>query len=122
MYQPTLNFQLKPISLKVSHIIENTKDFLKRISKLSNIPSNPLLASLDVIGFHTQIPHDEGIEVISSYLDQLDDQTVSTESLWKLVEIAVKNIYFENGNKMYHQFLGTSIGTKLAPRFMQIYS
>lgn len=81
-------------------IIEDTQDFLKRISKISKIWPNALLISFKIPELFFQIPQNEGIKVMWPYSNECDDQTVSIESLRKLAEIVVKNSFFENEDKM----------------------
>ena len=49
------------------------------------------------------------------------DEPVSTECLCKLVKIALKENYFELGDEIFHQLLGTAIGTKFAPNYANIF-
>ena len=97
-----LDFQLKSLVPKIPHILEDTYDFLKRISNINDIPANALLVSFDVVGLNPHIPHNEGIEIMSSYLNKREDHSDSTESLCQLAEIILKHNYFENGKETYH--------------------
>ena len=116
-----LDFHLKNIVPTIPHILEDTKDFLKRINDIGEIPSGSLLVTFDVVGLYPHIPHEEGIETIKKYLNLREDQSVSTNSLCDLARIILTENYFELGKDMYHQKLGTAIGTKFAPPYANLF-
>ena len=116
-----LDYHLKPIIPQVPLILEDTRDFLSRIKGLRNIPEDALLVSFDVVGLYPHIPHDEGIAIMAEFLEGRTDKTVSTRSLCELAKIFLKENYFENGNSVYHQMLGTAIGTKFAPPYANLF-
>ena len=74
-----------------------------------------------MVGLYPHIPHDEGVQTMSKYLDLRDDKSVSKESLCTLAEIVLKQNYLELGNNLYHQLSGTAIGTKFAPPYANIF-
>ena len=51
----------------------------------------------------------------------IKDQSVTSENLYKLAEIVLKHNYFEFGQDVYQQILGTAIGTKFAPPNANIF-
>ena len=57
---------------------------------------------------------------MSSYLNKREEHSDSTESLCQLAEIILKHNYFENGTEIYHQLLGTAIGTKFPPNYANL--
>ena len=116
-----LDFHLKQIVPEIPHILEDTRDFLKRIADLSDIPENAILVSFDVIGLYPHIPHDDGLKFMKMFLDNRKDKTVSTESLIELANIVLKENYFELGDQAYQQMLGTAIGTIFAPTYANLF-
>ena len=116
-----LDFHLKNIIPTIPHILEDTRDFLYRTEQLQNIPEGTLLVSFDVVGLYPHIPHDEGLQIMKKYLDKREDQSVTSENLYKLAEIVLKHNYFEFGQDVYQQILGTAIGTKFAPPYANIF-
>ena len=116
-----LDFHLKNIIPTIPHILEDTRDFLYRIEQLQNIIEATLPVSLDVVGLYPHIPHDEGLQVMKKYLDKREDESVTSVNLYKLVEIVLKHKYFEFGQDVYQQILGTTIGTKFAPPYANIF-
>ena len=93
-------------------------DFLDQIG---DAPQNALLISFDVVALYPHIPHDQGVEIMRSFLDKREDQSVSSESLCKLANIVLKHNYFELGKNLYHQISGTAIITKFAPHYANTF-
>ena len=58
---------------------------------------------------------------MKKYLDKREDQSVTSENLYKLAEIVLKYNYFEFGQDVYQQILGTVIVTKFAPPHANIF-
>ena len=67
------------------------------------------------------MPHEEGIKTIAKYLETREDKTVSSKSLCDLASIVLKENYSELSSKIYHQKLGTAIGTKFAPPYANLF-
>ena len=116
-----LDYHLKSLIPNVPHILEDTRDFVNRIQDLSDLPESSILVSFDVVGLYPHIPHEEGIKTIAEYLETREDKTVSTKSLCDLASIVLKENYFELSSKIYHQKLGTAIGTKFAPPYANLF-
>ena len=76
-----LDFHLKLLVTKAPHILEDTRDFLTRITEIKDLPA--LLVSLDIVGLYPHIPHEEGIKT----------EGIFTKSLCDLATIILKNIY-----------------------------
>ena len=74
-----------------------------------------------MVGLYSHRPHDEGLQIMKKYLDKPEDQLVTLENLYKLAEIVLKHNYFECGQDVYQQILGTAIGTKFAPPYVNIF-
>ena len=116
-----IDHHLKEIPPKIPNILEDTRDFLNRIEELGDIPEDSILVSFDVVGLYPSIPHDEGIEYMHEMLQQHSTSKVSAESLCELAELILTNNFFEFGDKIYHQKLGTAMGTKFAPQYANIF-
>ena len=116
-----LDYHLKTIVPTVPHILQDTRDFINRIKHLDNIPDNSILVSFDVVGLYPHIPHEEGLKTMSEYLDTREDKTVTTQSLTDLAKLILKENFFELSDKIYHQKLGTAIGTKFAPPYANLF-
>ena len=58
---------------------------------------------------------------MKKYLGNRENQSVRSENLYKLAEIVLKHNYFEFGQDVYQQILGTAIGTKFTPPYANIF-
>ena len=52
---------------------------------------------------------------------KLERIKLSTKGLCDLASIVLKENYFELSSKIYHQKLGTAIGTKFAPPYANLF-
>ena len=73
------------------------------------------------MGLYPHIPHEEGIGIMKEFLNQREVKDISEKSLCDLATIILKNNFFEIGEEVYHQLLGTAIGTKFAPSFANLF-
>ena len=113
-----LIFIKKPVVQTIPHILEDTRDFLSRLSYLQNIQENAILVSFDVVELYPNIPYEEGIDIMGTSLHDRSDKSISTESLCRVAKIVLKENYFELGDKI---LLGTAIGTKFVPNYVNIF-
>ena len=100
-------------------------EFLKLIETIK-IPSNCLLASIDVSSLYTNIPHSDGKQSVLYYPQNNPDNYTRPEQptpdiLVELIDIVLKNNVFEFNNKYYLQIQGTAMGTKMAPAYANLF-
>ena len=81
-----LDFHLKNIVSTTPHILEDTRDFLQRLNQIGDIPENALLVSFDVVGLYPHKPHDQGVKIMWRFLDKREDQSVSSESQYRMAK------------------------------------
>ena len=115
-----LDFHLKTIIPTIPHILEHSSDFSSWLNQLCDIPNNTILVTFDVLGLYPHIPHNKGLETMKRYGDKREDQSVFSDSLYKLAKIILKHNYFELGQDAYYQILGTAIDRKFAPHYTNI--
>ena len=70
---------------------------------------------------HETLRERDGIEIMEEFLNQREVKDYSTKSLRDLATIILKNNLFVIGEKVYHQLLGTAIGTKFAPTYPNLF-
>ena len=57
-----LDHNLKSLMQSGKSYIKDTNDFLDKVRKLKNLPSNSILVTADVVGLYPSMPHDSQIE------------------------------------------------------------
>ena len=103
-----LDFHLKPLAQKVKSYIQDTNDFLKKITNLPPLPGDLILCPIDVVDLYPNIPHQEGLIVIRKALDTRKDKTTSTDSLIEVAECVLQNNIFEHNKSVFKQLRVTS--------------
>ena len=58
---------------------------------------------------------------MKEFLNQREVKDISTKGLCHLATIILKNNFFERGEEVYHQLLGTAIETKFAPTYANLF-
>ena len=56
-----LEFHLEPLAQKVKSYIEDTNYFLRKIASLPPLPDDIILCTIDVVGLHPNISHNESL-------------------------------------------------------------
>ena len=116
-----LDYHLKPLAKKVESYIKDTNHFLKKLKELGSLPKNAILCTIDVVGLYPNIPHKGGLASIRKHLDNRENKEVTTDTLVELVDIVLKNNYFQFLDKTFKRKRGTAIGTKFAPPYSILF-
>ena len=116
-----LDSHLDPLIKKIPSVLEDSREFLEKLSGLGKLPEGAILVTFDVVGLYSNIPHEEGLEALRFYLEQREDKSVSTQSLLDLARIVLENNFFGFGEEIFHQILGTAMGTKFAPKYANMF-
>ena len=116
-FQPSLSFTLNLWHKKLKSYINDTNDFLRKITSLSTLQDDIILRTIDVVVLYPNIPHDEGLIALRKSLESREDKTISTDSLMDLAECVLKNNIFEPNLSFFKQLRGTTIGAKMAPPY-----
>ena len=106
---------LQPYAQSGESFILDTGDFLRKVDNLK-INSEDWLFAMDVTSLYTNIPHDEGIKVVSEQLSDRVDMP-SKQSILKLLKLVLKCNCFRFNDKFYLQVNGTAMGTRVAPTY-----
>ncbi|XP_063438424.1 uncharacterized protein LOC134719344 [Mytilus trossulus] len=101
--------------------IQDTTDYLKKMESLNPLPSNIILASMDVSSLYTNIPQDEEIAACEEAWNTRSEKNPPTECLVTLLKLVLENNNFSFNEKHYLQIDGTSMGTKMAPSYANIF-
>ena len=116
-----LDHHLQPIAQKVNSFIKDANYILRKIKSLGQLPEGATLCTIYAIGLYPNIPHEEYLASLRTFLDARTGKEVTTETLLELAEIALKNTTFQFNEKTLKQLRGTSIGTKFSPPYAVIF-
>ena len=104
--------------------IEDTSDLLRKFNKINeqnNLPPEAKPYSVDIKSFYTNIPLKEGAEAFKEVIDDMKDKTIPSNYLLKLLKIVMECNIFKFNNEYWLQLLGTSMGTRVAPTYANIF-
>ena len=106
---------LQPIAQKQKSFIKDTTDVISFTEKMK-IGKDAILISMDVSSLYTNIPHEEGTEIICKAYDSFHNYSppIPTRFLYREMLGLILN---ENS---FH-FNGTDMGTKMAVSFTNIF-
>ena len=88
---------------------------------MTDLPSNIVLCSVDVVGLYSNIPHDKGLSALQKRLELRREKKESTSTLVELAEVVLKNKFLLLVKKTLKQIPGTAIGTKFAPPYSILF-
>ena len=71
--------------------IKETGDFVNKHKELGSVPQNALLVTVDVVRLYPSIPHQDGLDSLSTKLEQREDKKIHTEDLLKMAQFVPKN-------------------------------
>ena len=88
-------------------------DFLDHLP--TKVDFDSTFISLDVTSLYTNITHDSGIEAIAYWIENyptyLIDTCFTKEFIIEGLRLVLKNNYFKFDNKIFHQLIGTTMGS-----------
>lgn len=113
---------LQPIAKKQESYIKDTTHFINFIENIP-LPDNAILVSLDVCSLYTNIPQEEGINVVCQYYEEhyQSKQPIPTTHLGELMRLILKENSFKFNDKHFLQTHGIAMGTKMAVAFAVIF-
>lgn len=87
------------------------------IAELHPLETHDIIGSLDVTSLYTNIPNDEGIEIMKILLDKYrnEREKPSNANLCKLLGLVLKHNNFQFNCTNFLQIGGTAMGTQVAP-------
>ena len=112
---------LQPHAKSLPSYIQDTSDFINRISETIDINKDTILVTLDVKSLYTNISNHEGIEAVKSALNSVSQKPIATKVIIKfLFLILTLNNFVFNGIH-YLQKIGCAMGTVYAPNYANIF-
>lgn len=116
---------IQPLAEKTSSYIRDSKHFIQLLQNVDQLPSNTFLITADVTSLYTNIPHNEGIESITYFIDlfRKDLPTYAPPTIiFKIItEFILKNSIFQFLDSFFIQKEGTSMGTRMAPPYANLF-
>ena len=112
---------LSPLVPSLKSYIKDEWDFVRNFPKKINGSSK--LLSCDIVALYSSIPTDLGLEALAYWIDKLShkiNQRFTKEFILKLAEFVLRNNYFSFDGKMYHQVIGTAMGSIFAPPYVKL--
>ena len=85
------------------------------------MPSNALIATLDVHTIYTNIAHEEGLACMKEQLDKRKDQQIPTDFPIKLMKLVLYNNIFEFHESYWKQNIVTAMGIRPVPHYANIF-
>ncbi len=116
--------QLQPFVPKIKSYIKDSGHIIQILEQLK-VPSDCILATIDVKSLYLNIPHKDGIQAVTTTLynknTEPDDVTIPPGTMKDLLDIVLSHNHFQFNDTMYHQIQGTAMGTKMAPAYANIF-
>ena len=63
-----VDHHLQPLNQNLESYVKDSTDFLNKLEKIPEIPDEAILVTMDVRSLYTNVPNDEGVEAVKSYL------------------------------------------------------
>ena len=113
---------LQPIAQKQQSFIKDTTDFISFIEKIK-IGKDTTLVSMDVSSLKTNIPQEEGTEIVCKAQDSFHNYNppIPTCFLREMLGLILNESSFQFNGENYLQTHGTATGTKMAVSFANIF-
>ena len=120
-----LTYFIQPVASNLPSHVKDTKHFLNLIEKLPRLPTNALLVTADVTSQYTNIPHEEGIAAVIHFMEEykhlLPTNCPPPYIVCIILDFILKQSTFKFMNTHIHQIQGTSMGTRMAPPYTNLF-
>ena len=107
-----------------SHV-KDTKYFHHLIEKLQPLPPNAHLVTVDVTFLYKKIAHEEGIVAVIHFMEEykhlLPTNCPPPHIVHIILDFILKHSTFKFMDTHIHQILGTSMGTRMAPPYANLF-
>ena len=115
-----VDFHLQPEVPKIKSYIKDTNDFLNQLEKVpADKSGNSYLVTLDVRSLYSNIPNEEGVNIIKETLQKAKSKVTSVIIAFLWLILTLNNFTF-NG-KHFLQLLGVAMGTKCSAAYANLF-
>jgi len=112
---------LKPIVKEINHILQNSKQLITEIPSL-HLSNQTKLVTLDVVSLYPNIPIEESIQIILTFIEQHNNPTHPPICIINhLLRFVLNYNCFSFANLFFLQVHGIAMGTKLAPNYANLF-
>ena len=101
--------------------MQDTTDFLSKLSRLNNLPDNTILVTFNVTALYSNIPHIDDIGSCKKHIDRRVLSTTSSEDICQLIKFIFENNVISFNDEYFSQECGTAMGTRMAPCYANIF-
>ena len=93
----------------------------EEINQNETLPPGSKPYSIDIKSFYTNILVREGIEAFRETLQRKNNLSIPVEYLVKLLKLVMESNIFKFDNDFWIQLIGTSMGTRVAPTYANLF-
>ena len=110
----TTNF-IVVVYFSQKYYLKDTTEFINFIEQ-TKLHKNTIIVSRDVTSLHTNIPHEEGINIVCHTYEtsHKNNPPIPTTYLKRMLGLKLKENSFQFNKKNYLQTHGTAMGTNMA--------
>ena len=120
---------IQPIAELLPAYFKDSADLLRHLQHQNATLEEYFLVTADVTSLYTNIPHQEGMEAIAHYLHLHSDFVYPPHLptippipyVIRIIKTILESSTFEFGGTHYHQISGTSMGTRMAPPYANLF-
>jgi hypothetical protein len=117
---------IQPLAESLPAYLKDTNQFLSILEQLEFNSPNFTFVTADVTALYTNIPHNEGIEAVKFYMDrtpkdELPYKCPSSNIISFIIDTILTNTILKFNDKHYRQIYGTSMGTRMAPPYANLF-
>lgn len=76
---------------------------------------------MDVVSLYTNIPHEEGLRYVESYLDTIPSPILPSKAIIPLLELVLKYNNFSFGDEHFVQIHGAAMGSRVSPNYANLF-
>ena len=116
-----IDYHLQPIVPEVPSYIKDTRDFLRKLKAITEVPENFYLVTLDVKSLYASIPNSEGIETVKISHENFTRKAIATKVITTFVALILTLNNFIFNLKNFLQTKGCALGIICAPSYANIF-
>ena len=95
--------ELQPLLANIPSYMQDTTDFLSKLSRLINLPDNTILVTFNVTALYSNIPHNDDIGSCKKHIDRRALSTTSSEDICQLIKFIFENNVISFNDEYFSQ-------------------